>query len=508
MRTRNSIRNVIASLSSNIIYIIVGIIAQSIFIRSLGNEYLGLNGLFNNIISMIGIAELGIGTAITFHLYKPIVEDDKKKIVQLINFYKKCYCVLFFVILLLGIFIMPILRYIIDFSTITISVNIYIIYILFLLDLAVSYMSAYKTSILYANQKNYIVNYIHMSYIILLNTIQILVLIFFKNYYLYLIFKIIMRLFENLLLYLIINKKYMFLKSTQTEKLEKNTINDILKKVKGLIYHKIGTFIIFSTDNIIISKYIGLKAVGLYSNYYLIINSVQNIFGQIISSTTASVGNLLVTEQCDKQFEVFNTIRFINFWISSFSATAILVIMDSFVNIWLGKEYILSLDVLIILIIVYYFNSTRAIYGSFKEAAGIQYEDRHVPIIESIIKIVFSIVFAKKYGLFGVFLGSVLSECVIWLYSYPKYIYKKLFKRSYLKYYFETFSYFVLFALISSITFVLSKQVTINNNYYYFFFNIIISVLIPNILIIIAFFRRKAFIKTFTILKNTIKKNK
>src|SRR5574344_464876 len=209
MRKKLSLKNAVASIIQNSIAIIIGLVAQALFIKFLNIEYLGLNGLFNNIISMLGIVELGIGNAIVYKLYRPIAENDIETIKSLMNFYKKTYNIISAFVLIIGLIITPFLGYIV--GEININVNIYIVFILFILDTCASYLLSYKRSILYANQRNYIVNYIHILYIILLNIFQIIVLYFTKNYYIYLIIKIVMRLFENIIITLISNKMYIYL---------------------------------------------------------------------------------------------------------------------------------------------------------------------------------------------------------------------------------------------------------------------------------------------------------
>lgn len=503
MRTKNSIKNSLVTFLANFLTIIIGLVAQAIFIKILGSEYLGINGLFTNIISILGIVELGIGSAIIYNLYKPISENNIPKIKALMNFYKKCYSIVAVVVLIVGLSITPFLPFFID--EVTIDINIYIVYILFVVDIVCSYLLSYKRSIINANQKNYIVNLVHIGYLVLLNFLQILVLILSHNYYLYLLMKIGMRILENVVITIISNKMYPYLLDND-EVLDKTTKDDIFKKVKALFFHKIGAFIVLGTDNIIISKFLGIISVGLYSNYYLIINSVQVLFGQMITSLTPSIGNLLVEDNKNKNYDVFKKLRFINFWIACFTGTAILVIMDSFITIWIGKEYILSIYVLIVLVFNYYQKSMRNSYMSFKEAAGIYYEDRFVPLVESLLNIVFSIIFVKMYGLAGVFMGTIVSGLALWCFSYPKYVYKKLFNRSYFNYFKETFGYIILFCLIASGTYYLSTLVNISNSLLLFFTNVGISLLVPNLLLLIIFFKTDNFKYYLSLFKSFFRK--
>lgn len=506
MRLKNSFKNMVTSIFSNLVTIIIGLIAQAIFLKYLGTEFLGLNSLFSNVISLLSIVEMGLGSAIIFNLYKPIANNDVSMIKSLLQFYKKSYYKIATIILLLGIIIIPFLRFFVNIESVTVSINVYIVYLLFLGDTILSYLLSYKRSILYANQKNYIINLIHIFYTIFMNLFQILIIIFTRNYYLYLIIKLIMRLVENLIITLVVNKMYSFLNEKDVVELSKNVENDIFKKIKALFFHKIGGFFVLGTDNIIISKFLGLSVVGLYSNYYLIINSVKTVFDQVISSTTASVGNLLATENKDKQFEVFKKIRFLNFWISTFASSCILIIMDSFIIIWIGAEFLLPLSTLIILVINFYFNSSRATYVAFKDAAGIYYEDRFVPIIESFLNIVISLICCNFFGLTGVFIGTFVSGLSLWCFSYPKYVYKNLFDREYYNYIKETIGYLLLFIAISFITYLISLLINVNNIYLEFLSNIFIGVIIPNLFLIILFWKNENFKYYLKIVKSILRK--
>lgn len=492
-RKKSSFKNMITAVSSNVLTIIVGLVAQAVFIKILGSEYLGLNGLFSNVISMLGIVELGMGSAIIYNMYKPIAENDHEKIKSLMQFYKKSYRIITLIISIIGIMIIPFIKYIVDIESVTVGINVYLVYILFLLETICSYILSYKRSMLYADQKEYITNIIHMGYTILVNTMQLTFLYFTHDYYLYLIIKVMMRLVENIVISSYVNRRYSYLLDNNVTKLDSKTEKDIFQKIKALFFHKIGTFIVSGTDNIIISKYLGLVTVGLYSNYYMIINAVQTVINHIIQATRASVGNLLVTESKTKQFDVFNKIRFVNFWISCFSSICISVIMDSFITIWIGYKFVLPTKVLLVLVINFFIVSSRSTYGAFKEAAGIFYEDRFVPIIESLLNIVLSIIFVKKFGLMGVFMGTIGSGLVLWCYSYPKYVYNKLFGRKISDYMKETIYYFIIFILIAGFTYSLAILISFDNVYLQFISNVLIALIVPNVIMLLLFSKDENF---------------
>ena len=485
MRTKNSIKNIAVAVTLNLITIIMGFVSQKIFISSLGTEYLGVNGLFTNIISMLGIVELGLGSAIIYNLYAPIASNDKNQIKSLMHFYKISYRIIALVIAIIGLLMIPFLDVIVKDAQI--SENLIFIFLLFLIDIVCSYLLTYKRSMLYANQKNYIVNIVHIGYLVLMNTFQILILVYTKKYYLYLIIKIVARVIENIVLTNIANKMYPILNEKNVMPLNKETRQDIFTKIKALLFHKIGSFIVLGSDNIIISAFLGVVTVGLYCNYSMIINVLVNLSNQIFSAITASVGNLLVTSDHQKSFDVYKNISFANNWIAGFSAICLLVCMDSFIGVWLGQDYILPFGVLLSLCINLYLQIKRYTNNSFKEAAGIFYEDRYIPIIESFVNIMMSIILLQFFGLAGVFMGTICSNLVLHLYSYPKFVYKKLFKKNYKSYYLHFLKEFILMSIIGAITFGVSRIFHFNSLILNLFYNIFICIIVSNVLYFLCY---------------------
>lgn len=491
MRTEKAIKNSITSMIGNIISFLVSFIAQAIFIRILGAEYLGLNGLFTNILTMLSIFELGIGNAIVFNMYKPIAENNIPKIKSLMNFYKKAYRLIMIIIFTFGIILLPFLKYIV--GEVSIDINIYIVYILFLLSTLSSYVIAYKRNLIIANQENYIINLIHSIYIIAFNVAQLMIIYFTKNYYLYLVVKIVCQLLENFIIGLIANYKYRYITEGKIEKLDKETEKDIFSRVKALIFHKVGAIIIFGTDNIIISTFFGIIQVGLYTNYYTIINAINTLFGQIISSATANVGNLIVKEKTEKLYSTFKKMRFLNSWISIFTGVSLLVMVQPFIKLWVGAEYLLGIDVVIVIVFNYFQKMQRNAYSTFKDSAGIWREDKFVPLVESGLNIIFSIIFLKIFGLVGVFMGTVVSGLVLWCYSYPKFVYKKLFNRTYKEYAKETLGYISLFVVIAAITYGISIMIVVNNTLIQLLINSILCIIIPNAIMFLIFRKSENF---------------
>jgi len=503
MRTEHSVKNAISAVVANSVRILMGFIFQKVFLMQLGVEYLGLNGLLGNVISMISIAELGIGTAIIYNLYKPISENNIEKVKSLVHFYKRCYQMIILIICSLSIVFLFFLPYVVGETTIT---NIWIYYFLFLFDSMLTYSVAHLSSLLCANQENHIVNNIEAIYLLGMNIIQIVFLFLTKSYLLFALIKVASRIAQNIAIHHYAYKKYPYLKEKNIEPLEKNVLQDIKKKVKAMILHKFSTFVVVSTDNIIITKFLGLVVTGLYSNYKLIINSVGNLFLQIFSSITSSVGNLLINKDKQKSYEVYRKLLLLNFWIFGFSSVAIYYMIDPFIATIYGGEYLLSNAVLITLVIYFYLHGMRGCIGAFKEADGIYYEDRFMPVVESIVNIVFSIIFVKIWGLAGVFLGTIFSVLVLHLYSYPKYSYQKIFDRKPILYIKEQLFYFFIAFASVLLTGIPVYLVHFNHVFAQFCWNTLMCLIIPNIFYFFIFYRTKEFQSLFQIFKQFVNK--
>ena len=491
MRTSYSIKNTITSFISNIISFIFLFIGQTIFIKILGIEYTGLNGLFSNILTLLNLFELGIGSAIIFNLYKYISKNNKEKIKSLMYFYKKAYNIIALIILIVGLSITPLIKYIVKEQTI--DINIYIVYILYIISTVSTYILAYKRNLIFANQKNYILNIIHIGYIVVLNISQLLIIYFTKNYYLYLVVKIICILLENIIITIKANKDYPYLLDKNIKPIDKKTKKDIIDRVRALFIHKTSAVITYGTDNILISTFFGLAQVGMYTNYHYIIQTIDTLFRNITSSTTASVGNLLTENNKEKINKTFNNINFINYWITIFTSTCLFILIEPFIKVWLGSKFLLDKLVLITLIINFYQSMMRTTYNVFKDSAGIWIEDKYIPIIQSIINLITSIIFIKLIGLAGVFIGTIISSLILWIYSYPKFVYKKILKNNYKTYTIKIIKELLLFILILLITHIITNAFIIDNLIINLIIKTIICILIPNIILYIIFRNKEEY---------------
>lgn len=483
MRTKYSIRNIFTITISNVINFIFLFIAQTVFIKILGIEYAGLNGLFNNILTVLSLFELGIGNAIIYNLYKHIHNNDIEQIKSLMNFYKKAYYITAISILGVGLLLTPILPFIVSGNNTNININI--VYILFLLSTVASYILAYKRSIIFAHQKNYIINIIHTIYIVVLNITQLFVLFLTKNYYLYLVIKIVFILLENYVINIKANKDYPFLLEKNINKLDIKTKNDVINRVKALFIHKTSYIVTSGTDNILISAFFGIKTVGLYTSYNYIISCIDTFFRNITASTSASVGDLLVESDHEKNYLVFRKINLLNFWITVVTASCLLFLIEPFIKLWLGEKYLLETVVLVVLILNYFQSMMRSTFSIFKDAAGIWVEDKYVPLIQLSLNILFSIICLKIFGLCGIFIGTIISSFAVWFYSYPKFVYKKILNKNYKEYIINVIKYLLLFIIIEVVIYLLVNMIKVKSIILTLIIRLFICLIIANLILFI-----------------------
>ena len=401
MRSSKSAKNLIFSVGGNGINIIINFISRTIFISLLGKEYLGINGLFSNILNVLCLAELGVGSAITYCLYEPLATKDISKIQALMNFYKKSYKVICSIIISAGIMLTPFIKF---FIKDTPNINyLHLIFLLFVMNTAVSYLFSYKKTIISADQNQYIVSTYQYIAFILQNIIQILVLYITRNFILYLVVQIVVTIVQNILVSKKADKLYPFIAIKNDKKLDKKTLKVIRKNVIAMIFHKIGSIVVNSTDNILISKLIGIGTVGIYSNYSLIINAINSLLNQVFYSITASIGNLGSVESEERVYETFQRVLFLNFWMYYFSSICIITLINPFINLWVGEGFGLDKWVVIIIVLNFYLSGIRKTALTFRDALGLYWYDRYKPIIESIINLVISIILTKKFGVIGIF---------------------------------------------------------------------------------------------------------
>lgn len=504
-RTKSSIQNLITGVLGQILGILIGLIVRTVFLKFLTEEYLGLNSLFANILTIFSLVELGVGPAMNFSLYKPLAEKNIQKIKSLMALYKKAYIIIGICIAVISLIFTPF--YTIFMDTVPDIPNLNLIYWLFALNTVVSYFFSYKRALIICDEKRYVDTTYHYIFNILKNIFQIIFLAATKNYILFLVIQVAFTFAENFGVSQKADKMYPYLKENNIEPISEETSNEIKKNIGAMLIHKIGGMVVFSSDNIIMSKFVGLVSVGIYSNYYLIIDSLGQIITQIFTSVTASVGNLNASEnESIKLEDILNKMFFLNFWIYGFCSCCLWVLFNPFISIWLGDNFLFNDFTVMIIVINFYLTGMRQSVQIFKEATGSFYYDRYKPIIESVINIVASIWLAKKIGVAGVFLGTVISTVTTCIWIEPYVLYKYTFKKS-AKGYAGNFVVYTLISITAAvITSCAANFVSIENALAAFIIKIIICILIPNLFFLLCYFKTDKF-RFFISLIWKLKKN-
>lgn len=463
MRIKNSIKNTKYSMLAQLTNLLVQFISRTIFIQILGKEYLGLNGLFSNVLTILSLADMGIGTVLTYTMYEPLAEKNTIKLQQLMSTYKKIYRIIAVIIAITGVCLTPILPFLIkDLPDIP---NITLIYLLYLINTVISYLYAYKISIINADQKNYITTINQQLFLIISNISMMIVLWFTHNYILYLITQIIFSFLSNLRLSRIADKMYPFVKNTKGHTLSIQEKKNIGKGAFAMILHKVGGVVINGTDNILISSMIGLNAVGIYSNYLLIINAVKQFLSAYSSSIIASIGNLSATEKAEKTHLVFKRILYSMFIFTSFCTICLFCLINNFITLWLGKSYTFSVVISGVIVSTFYITGMRQTALCFIDATGLFTKNKLKPIIESTLNLVLSIIITLKYGIIGIFLGTILSTVATCIFWEAHVLYKYLFHHNITEYIMLFLKYAIITVISTIIPYWISTFIGADNIY-------------------------------------------
>ena len=491
-RMRKVGKNTIMALALNCTNILLQFFSRVIFVRILSSDYLGINGLFTNILNVLSLADLGMQTVMMYRLYKPIADSDEKKIVDLVAYFKKIYNIIAVVVFCIGILFVPFLKFIINLDTYIPYLEVY--YVIALINVVLSYLFVYRTTLIVADQKYYILNVYIIIFKVITFFAQTIILVFFANYLFYLLVGMIFTLLCNLYQNKIAIKMYPYLKKLNTKnivdinrKTIRNDINDMfLYKVCGIIQN--------NTDNILISLFIGTVYVGFYSNYILIVNAIISILTMIFASVKAGVGNIVAIDSQTKQTEgLFWRLEFINFWMVAFSAICFICLFSDFISLAFGSSYLLPQIVVVAIVLNFYTNHIRQVIWTYRETTGIFHETKYITLVTAILNIFFSLFGGYYGGLFGIVFATVIARMLYAWWKEPMILFNKYFNKSAKTYYITYIRRFCLFLVSCLITYYLCNVYTDSIMIYGFIYKIIICCIVPNIIFLLYFRKTDEF---------------
>ena len=457
--------------------------SQTVFIYTLGSIYLGVNGLFSNLLGMLSLAELGIGQAISFSLYKPLAENDTRKVQQIINFYRNAYRIVAASVTVIGLGIMPFLDIIIrDADGIE---NLRLIYIIYLFNTVTSYLLTYKTTLLSADQRGYIITNINTVIQIVTSVSQIIVLVFFHDFILYLIMGAVVQLAGKILQNYATGRYYPYIREKNTEKLPKEDRQLIFTKIKGMMLHKLGDVAINQTDSIITSAFVSIVSVGLVSNFNTVINFVNSVISSFFNATVAGFGNIIATEAPEKRLLIYRKYDYLAFLFYGWSVICLYCLLTPFVTIWIGRKMLVDSTTVTLLCLNYYFAGMRVPLGSVKSAAGVYEQDWWCPIVQAVVNIVVSIVGAILWGLKGVYIGTLVSSFVPNLVR-PYIVYKYVFFTSVKEYYQHYFKRAGVILLIGIGMSYLIQKLPVQDDFLRFAVIFVLATIVPAVVLVLV----------------------
>ena len=498
-RTAKVSKNITSSVVLQVTKIILSLISRIIFVKMLGATYLGINGLFGDVLNILSVADFGMISIMMYCLYVPLAKGDNEKIAVYINTFRKIYKVVSLIVLVLGLALIPFLRFIVNLPE---NVdNLYVYYVLMLLNVSIGYLFVYKTTLLRADQKGYLLDYIDVIAQVALFLAQTAFLILTKNYVVYLFLIIISNVLANLVKIRVVKKRYGGLDGN-TNKLSKEERRALVEDIKGIFLYRIGGVIQSNTDNILISLFAGTIAVGYYSNYMLAVLAITSLVTMIFTSLKASIGNYNCEASIKKQHELFYIFEDYNFLLIGFCSICFYALLPDFINVCFGQEYLLDNITLICIVLNFYTSNIRQNIWVYRETTGLFFRVRYITLVTSTLNIVTSIVGGYYYGIAGIVGATVFSRMVYAWWKEPTILFGTYFKKESKRYFKMYISRLLYIIILSGIIGYLSDIIIINNMVLQTVCRIIFVVLMSSLALYLPFRKAESVKRIGSIIKS------
>ncbi len=483
--------NLFTSLGGQLMTTALRFVTRTVFIYTLGKAYLGINGLFADILTMLSLTELGIDTAINYKLYKPLAENDEKRVRVLMKFYKQAYRVVGSAIMLIGLALIPLLPFLIkDYDTLEpLGINATLIFILFLLQSVCSYLFfAYRSAVMKANQKKYILDVADYVVTIITNITQILVLFFLHNFVIYTAIVIAFNIFRNLV-NAIISQKYFpqFLKK-EKESLSKEEIFGLFKDCGALFAYKVNVVVVKATDNLVISTFLGLTWVGLYSNYLLFYSTIRLFLRKLYEAVRASMGNLFATKNVAVTYRFFEVMNYLTAVLYGTAGVGLAVCANELITVWVGKDYVIAQPFSILIGIEILFIGLTNNLGQIRTVSGVFRQMWYRPVLGAVINIVVSVVLVQFIGIYGVILGTIISQLFSNFLVDPSLIMKYSFNgyKPVSAYYKKNLLYFLVLSAVTAADMFICNRVFTGHGWFSAIAHILfVGVSVPAVMVIV-----------------------
>lgn len=504
-RTQNSFFNVITGIGSTLLLVLLNFITRSVFIRTLGESYLGIEGVFTNILSMLSLADLGFGSAIVFKLYRPIEENDRPRLRVLVKLYRRTYFIVGCVIAFLGLCLIPFLPKLAkDYYLFSeLGLNAAFIFLLYLFNSVSSYwFFAYKSAVVQANQKTYLLNLLGYATSIINSLCQILVLIYAKNFVLYVCVQIGFSVLNNILYALICDRRYPYVREKTPDRISREELKEFFKDCSALFLYRASSVITNASDTIVLSALVGLQTVGLYANYLSIKNSIRSLLFTCLTSINASLGSLYTTGKIEWSRLVYRVVNFCTVIIYGIAAIGMAVLMDDFISLWLGDRFVVTtwthngttfyMPIAILIGVEVYAIGIANFCSSFRNAMGLFQELKYRPIATVILNLAICILAVPYLGIAGCIISTIISLSATNLIFDPLIIHKHALKQSARPYFRRNLVYMIVVLVAGVLAWWVCRLIPLEG-ILGFIVRGCVCVAIPGILFILCFFRTEEF---------------
>ena len=478
-------RNIIWNFINRVVMLLLPFATRTVILYQFGDMYIGLSSLFNSVLGILSMAELGFGSAMVFSMYEPMAKGDDDAVCALLRLYRKIYTIIGSIILAVGLLMIPFLRGLIN-GDVPSGVNIYYLYLLNLLDTVASYfLFAYKGSILTADQRNDVTSRVTSVINIALCSCQIIIVLTAYNYYFYVALIPVFTVIRNLVINHAVNKKYP--QYTCRGEVAPEKLRDIKKRVAGLFIYKICYKFRDSFDSIILSAFLGLAILGKYSNYLYIQGAITGFISVIKDSITASIGNSIVTESQEKNHSDFGSIQLIYMWLSAWCTVCLLCLYQPFIRVWAGEELLFDDGIMMVFCFYFFTYKIGDICAVYRHAIGLWWEDRHRPIVESVVNLTLNILLVRWLGVVGVMLSTIF--CLIFINSIwaSRILYTQYFKDYKHREYIRNNIIYTLFMLIAAApTYLLCAAIPVEG-ILAIVVRALVCIVVPNVILYLEF---------------------
>ena len=490
-RTKNATRNIIFGWIVKIYQIFVPFLLRTAMIYFMGIEYVGLNSLFTSVLQVLNLAELGVGSAMVYSMYKPIAENDTNTICALMKLYKTYYHIIGLVIAVIGVILTPFIPRLIS-GEVPNEINVYILYLMHLGATVLSYwLFAYKNSILQAHQRVDVINKVTLITNTIQYILQFLTLVIFHNYYLYILISLFTQALTNILTAVEADRMYPNYKAKG--KLEKRVVQDINHRIRDLFTSKVGTVIVSSVDTIVISAFLGLTVLAIYQNYFYIMKSIIQFVAIIFTACMAGIGNSIITESREKNFNDLKKFTFLVCWLTGFCTCCFLCLYQPFMKIWVGEDLMLDFLAVILFCLYFYIYEINQLLNTFKDAAGIWHEDRFRPLVVAIFNLCMNLILVQIWGIYGVLLASVIAWVFIGLPWLLHNLFTVLFEKSSLKIYLRKLFSYTVVVLVSCIICCMICSLVNLGDWITFIIRLLICCIVPNVFYFLVYRKKPEF---------------